>query len=255
MRATAALRVELAADGRNVVRELRSQPPITLIPRRGVVSAAGGPAVVHLVGSATSPMGGDRVDLRVHVGAGAALRLSGTAATVALPGQRAGHSHATVRIEVEAGETVEYLPEATVVSARADHRADMRVELAEHARARCREVLVLGRYGENPGVLTTSTHVVRAGTPLLRQRLDIGEHRLAGSAGYLAGARVLATETVVWDHDPAAPAGGEWWSLAPLARGGALATSVAADAVTAQRGLAEALGHHPDAEVLTREVW
>ncbi|MGP4021088.1 urease accessory protein UreD [Saccharopolyspora sp. 5N708] len=250
MRASALLSVELGAGGRSVVRELRSEAPMTLVPRRSATSSPDGIAVVHLVGSAATPVGGDRVDLRVRVGPGARLQLRGTAATVALPGQHAGYSRSAVHIEVAAGGTIEYLPEATVISARADHQAEMTIELGDRARARCRETLVLGRYGELPGRLTTTTHLVRAGMPLLRQRLDIGAHRLAASTGYLAGARVLATETLVWDADPTEPASGQWWSLAPLAAGGALATAVAADAVTAQRRLAEAIGHHPDAKAL-----
>lgn len=228
---------------------------MTLVPRRTRTASQGGPAVVHLVGSAATPVGGDHVDLHVRVGPRAHLRLRGTAATVALPGQHGTTSRSTVHIEVGAGGVVDYLPEATVISARADHEAEMTIELGEGARARCRETLVLGRYGERPGRLTTTTHVVRDGTPLLRQRLDIGADRLGASASYLAGARVLATEAVVWDHDPVEPAGGEWWSLVPLAAGGSLATAVAGNAVTAKHRLAEAIGHHPDAKDLEVHSW
>jgi urease accessory protein len=251
--AQALLAVECNTQGRTVVSELRSQPPLTLLPRRAVV--AQDEAVVHLVGSATSPLGGDRVELRVFVGPGARLRLSGTAATLALPGQRSGESEHTVRIEVAEGGTVEYLPEPTVVTARAQHRAKLTVELAADARAVCREVLVLGRHGEGAGTLRTSTHVVRSGVPLLRQRLDLGDPRLQASVGYLAGARVLATQMVVWDHDPEQPVSGQWCSLTPLAGGGALATALAGDAVLAQRRLDEALAHHPDAAELGRRRW
>ncbi|WP_406692910.1 urease accessory protein UreD [Saccharopolyspora sp. ID03-671] len=251
MKATALLSVELSGD-RAVVRELRSQAPITLVPRR-TATAGGRTAVVHLVNSAATPLGGDHVDLRVRVGAGARLRLAGTAATVALPGR--GSSRSTVRIEVDEGGAVEYLPEASVISSRADHESELIVELAAGARARCRETLVLGRYGEPSGHLVASTHLTRSGVPLLRQRLDLGDARMAASTGYLAGARVLATETVAWDRDPLAPASGQWWSLAPLAAGGALATAVADDAVTADRRLAEALSHHPDAKDLVLPVW
>lgn len=255
MRATALLSVERGPSGRSVVRDLRSQPPMSLVPRRTSVSDPHGAAVVHLVGSATSPMGGDRVDLRVRVGPGARLRLRGTAATVALPGQHPGHSVSTVHIEVASGGTVEYLPEPTVISSRADHRAELTVALDADARVRCRETLVLGRYGEQPGPLVTTTHVLRAGTPLLRQRLDIGDPRMTASAGYVGGARVLATETVVWNGDPTEPSSGQWWSLVPLAAGGALATAVADDAVTAERRLADALAHHPDVKELEVQHW
>ncbi|GAA4612179.1 urease accessory protein UreD [Saccharopolyspora hordei] len=253
MRATAVLSVELGRGGRSVVRQLRSQSPMTLVPRRAATTSADGTAVVHLVSSAASPLGGDRVDLRVRVGPGARLLLRGTAATVALPGP--GRSRSTVHLEVADGGTVEYLPGATVISARADHWAETAVELGAGARLRCREVLVLGRSGERPGRSTTTTHVVRGGVPLLRQRLDVGDERLTASAAHLAGARVLATETVVWDRDPAEPSSGDWWSLAPLAAGGALATAVAADAVLAERRLAEAVSHHPDAAQLEEPRW
>ncbi|MFI0463144.1 urease accessory protein UreD [Saccharopolyspora sp. 5N102] len=255
MRASALLRVELGSGGRSVVRELRSEAPMTLLPRRTVTASPDGTAVVHLVNSAATPVGGDEVDLRVLVGPGARLRLRGTAATIALPGPHGETSRATVHIEVGAGGVVDYLPEATVISARADHQAEMTIELGDGARARCRETLVLGRYGETPGRMTTTTHVVRSGIPLLRQRLDIGADRLGASAGYLAGARVLATETVMWGNDPAEAISGEWWSLVPLAAGGALANALGESAVTAERRLAEAMGHHPDAKDLEVHSW
>jgi urease accessory protein len=245
VKATASLSVELDAHGRSVIRELRSASPIKLIPRRTRVTATGGIVTVRLVESAASPLGGDRLDLRVRVGAGAWLRLTGTGATLALPGHTGDYSRVRVHIEVAPAGTVEYLPEATIISARADHRTETRLDLAEDARARCREMLVLGRHGERPGRGTSATHVLRGGTPLLRQRLEVDEHRLLASAGYLADARVLASETLVWDRDPAEPVSGDWWSLTPLAHGGTVATSVAADTMTAERRLAEAISHHP----------
>ncbi|RRO15375.1 urease accessory protein UreD [Saccharopolyspora rhizosphaerae] len=251
MKATALLAVEVSG-GRSVVRDLRSQAPLTLVPRR-TATASGGAAVVHLVSSAASPVGGDRVDLRVRVGPGARLRLVGTAATVALPGR--GSSRSTVHIEVDEGGTVQYLPETTVISSRADHAAELTVELAAGARARCRESLVRGRCGEPSGHLVATTQVTRSGKPLLRQRIDLGDARTAASPGYLAGARVLASEVVAWDRDPPGPLSGQWWSLAPLAAGGALATALADDAVTAGHRLAEALSHHPDVEDLLVPTW
>lgn len=239
--------VERAANGRSVVRELRSQPPLTLVPQRAVVPSADGAAVVHLVGSATSPLGGDNVTLRVVVRAGARLRLRGTAATLALPGQRGGESRNAVRIDVAEAGSVEYLPEPTVITARAHHRAELRVALAEGAKLTAREVLVLGRSGEPPGRLHTSTHLVRCGVPLLRQDLAIGDPRLGASTGYLAGARVLATQAVVWDHDPIESYSTSWSSLVPLAHRGALASALADDVVTAQRRLDAVLQRHPDA--------
>jgi urease accessory protein len=253
VKANALLTVERSTRGRGVVRELRSRPPLTLLPRRALVPED--VAIVHMVGSATSPVGGDDVELRVRVGPGARLRLCGTAASLALPGQRPGGSRTAVRIEVAEGGTVEYLPEPTVVTARANHSAELRVDMAEDARIVCREVLVLGRSGEDPGVLRTTTHVVQSGVPLFRQSLDLGDPRLRASPAGLAGSRVIASAVVVWDHDPASAFTADWCSLVGLPRRGALATALAADAVQARRRLDQAIGQHPDAADLRRPRW
>lgn len=254
MRSNARLVIERAAHG-SVIRDLRSQAPMTLIPRRSRAVAPDDPVVVHLVNSATAPLGGDDINLSVQVGAGARLSLRTTAATLALPGQRAGASHVRVRVEVAEGGSVDYLPEATVVTAGADHRAQLSVDLAATARARCREVLILGRWQEQAGRLVTNTHAIRDGTPLLRQHIDLGEPLLPSSSSGLAAARVLATEFIATEQDPPQAASGPRWSLSPLAAGGALASALAPDAVTAKHHLTEALTHHPDANTLTNHSW
>jgi urease accessory protein len=240
VKARARLTAELDGSGRTVLRELRSMAPLTLFPKRG----NGSDAIVHLVNSATAPLGGDDLTLDVWVGAGATVRISGVAATVAYPGHRDDPSTSTVRFEVEPGGTLEYLPEPTVVTARSRHQAVLSAELAGDARLRVREVLVLGRAGERPGRLTTSQHVVRDGVPLLRQTLELGDPTLNASAAYLSGHRVLATEFLALGEDPPEAAGGDRWSLTPLAAGGCLATALADDAVTAEHNLALALGTH-----------
>jgi urease accessory protein len=209
--------------------------PLTLYSKR----RAGSTAVVHLVNSATSPLGGDQLKLTVRVGPGARLRLSGVAATIALPGLHGERSSSSVDIEVAADGVLEYLPEPTVITARARHFAELRASLAADAKLRIREVLVLGRTGERPGRLTTSLHVMRAEIPLLRQTLEIGDPELDASVAHLAGRRVLATELVI-GTEKAEPASGDWWSRTPLAGGGTLATALAFDAVEAYAGLQEA---------------
>jgi urease accessory protein len=228
-------RLAACFDGtRTVLRELRSMAPLMLFPRRG----AGSTAVVHLVNSATSPLGGDDLLLSIHVGPGASLRLSGVAATLALPGLHGESSLSTVSVVVEEGGSVEYLPEPTVVTSRARHTAVFSASLAPDAYLHTREVLVLGRAGERPGSLTTSTSITRGAAPVLRQTLSVGS-ALDGSLAVLAGRRVLATDLVVGGPELPA-ASGEWWSRSPLAAGGTLTTSLAPDAVTALKGLAAA---------------
>ncbi|WP_410581551.1 urease accessory protein UreD [Amycolatopsis sp. lyj-108] len=216
--------------GRTVLRELRSMAPLTLLPKRGT----GVTAVVHLVNSATSPLGGDELKVTIRVGPGASLRLSGVAATIALPGSHGEGSMSEVDIEVEAGGKLEYLPEPTVVTARARHSAVFKASLAADAYLHTREVLVLGRAGERPGSLVTTQQVTRGEVPVLRQTLEIGDSTLDSSLAHLAGRRVLATDLVVGGLAVPA-ASGEWWSRTPLAAGGTLTTSLAPDAVTALR--------------------
>ncbi|ADJ50141.1 urease accessory protein UreD [Amycolatopsis mediterranei S699] len=229
-------RLTACFDGsRTVLRELRSMAPLTLFPRR----RSGSTAVVHLVNSATSPLGGDDLLLSIHVGRGASLRLSGVAATLALPGLHGEESLSTVEVVVEPGGSLEYLPEPTVITARARHRAVFRASLASDAYLHTREVLVLGRAGERPGSLSTSLSVTRGSVPVLRQTLSVGDAGLDASLAVLAGRRVLATDLVVGGPELSA-ASGDWWSRSPLPAGGSLVTSLAPDAVTAMKGLAEA---------------
>ncbi|TNC28184.1 urease accessory protein UreD [Amycolatopsis alkalitolerans] len=228
MRADARLVAEYR-DGRTVLPELKSMSPLMLIPKR-----TSGDAIVHLVNSASSPLGGDELRLSVRVGPGARLRLSGVAATLALPGQGGGRSRFTVRVEVERGGVLEYLPEPTVVTSRARHTAELFATLEDGAKLHTREVLVLGREGERAGLLRSTQRIERAGLPVLHQTLDVGS---LDSLAHLAGWRVLATELLVGGEEATKPAGGEWWSLTPLAAGGVLITALALDAVTAGRDL------------------
>ncbi|MBB4912561.1 urease accessory protein UreD [Actinophytocola algeriensis] len=220
MRARARLEVERGG----VVRTLRSAPPLTLIPVRGR-------PVVHLVNSAASPLGGDDLTLTVRVGAHACLTLSGVAAAVALPGPRGLPSRMAVHLELSEGARVEYLPEPTVITRRARHESVLVVSLAGDAHLHTRETVVLGRDGELPGELTTTTHVTRDGHPVLRQTLVVTREVLLGN-------RVLATELSTSDDRDTAS--GTWWSRTRLAAGGTLTTSLADDAVTASRQLAAA---------------
>ncbi|WP_020664505.1 urease accessory protein UreD [Amycolatopsis benzoatilytica] len=214
--------------GRTVLRELRSMAPLTLVPRRG----SGPGALVHLVSSATAPLGGDDLRLEIHVGPLAELTLSGVAATLVLPGLAGDESSSTVQVSVEAGGSCAYLPEPTVVTARSNHHAVLRADLAEDARFHTREVLVLGREGERPGRLSSTLHVTRAGTPVLRQTQTVGDAALDASLAVLAGYRVLVTELEF--GGPSRPAAsGPWWSRTPLAAGGTLTTAVGPDVVTA----------------------
>jgi len=246
--ARARLVVECDRDGRGVVRDLRSQPPLCLLPQRGTAAARSPAVTVHVVSSATTPLGGDDVALEVVVGAGAQLVLTGVAAALALPAQdgRAA-SRLVVRLEVGDRARVQYLPAAMVITRRADHHSELHVALGSGARLRVREVLVAGRSDEPSGRYRGLTRLIDtvSARPLLAQSQELGDAGLHRSAAHLAGHRVLGSEVLVWGEDPPDAVTGGWWSLSPLAGRGALATAVAADTVTARRGLAAAVASHP----------
>lgn len=256
MHARAVLTVERAAGGRSVVRELRSQSPLSLVPRRGTAAAADPAVTVHMVGSASTPLAGDDVELDVRVGPGADLVLTGVAAAVALPGTDRPSS-LTLRFTLAESASVQYLPEPTVVTARAHHHTLLHARLHPTARLRAREVLVAGRVGEASGRYRGTVRIEESAgrpsrsprpsgraVPLLHQTQELGDAVLQGSAAHLGGRRVLGTEVLLWGEDGEAAAG-SWWSLTPLAVRGSLATAVGPDAVTTQRALAEAVAAHP----------
>jgi urease accessory protein len=224
-------RLTACFDGtRTVLRELRSMAPLTLLPQRGTTRAA----IVRLVNSATSPLGGDELRLSIEVGPGACLRLAGVAATLILPGPHGGPSLFVVDVSVAETGFLEYLPEPTIVTAGANHTAELRGDVAGYLHAR--ETLVLGRAGERPGRLTTAQHLTRGPVPLLHQSLTIGDPELDASLAHLAGHRVLATALTI-GGDAGAAASGPWWARTPLVAGGTLTSCLAADVITAQRRL------------------
>jgi urease accessory protein len=223
--------------------------PLRLVPyrsrsRRSDDRGSGQVALVHLVSAVTAPLGGDDLELRVTVGEGASLELRGVAATLALPGRHAGGSRALVDVELADGASLAYLPEPTVVTARACHESVFRARMGQGARLRARDVVVLGRTNERSGSLTTTLDVRRNG-PVIKQTSRLGTPEVDASPAGLAGRRVFGTELLCWGEDLPGAVSEDWWSLVPLARGGSLGTAVADDAVTVERALDAARARHP----------
>jgi urease accessory protein len=160
------------------------------------------PEAVYVVGGAAGPIGGDQLDLRISVGAGAFLRVRTAAAAIALPGPDGLESVLRITADVEAGARLEYLPEPVVVSAGARHATIIRVTLAEGASLLLRDELLLGRHGEAGGAARSGLNVDYAGRPLLRQSLEVsGADAVTTGPALLAGHRAIGTALWV---DPAA---------------------------------------------------
>ncbi|HEY6786867.1 MAG TPA: urease accessory protein UreD [Trebonia sp.] len=250
--ASAQIIAESGPGGTTRLPLLRSQVPLVL--RRA-------PEAVYLVSAAAAPLGGDCLNLRIEVRAGATLCLRTVAASVALPGLDGGESLLSVTATVAAGGRLEYLPEPVVVADGARHATDIRVSVAEGGSLVLRDELILGRHGERGGAYRGSLRADYAGRPLLRQALDIsGTDPVTGGPAILSGHRAVGTLLQVdpalhqvdsgrragpaphADPGPRTPARSSadpWVTVMPLATGPAtLVTALAHDAVTLRKSLA-----------------
>lgn len=239
-RVTAEAAIVASVDGAGITRlpVLRSQVPLVL--RRT-------PDAVYLVGGAAGPIGGDLLDLRIDVGAGAFLRVRTAAASIALPGLDGHESVLTVTVVVGAGGCLEYLPEPVVVSSGARHATIIRATLAEGASLLLRDELLLGRHGEPGGTARSVLRVDYGEHPLLRQSLEVsGTDSTSLGPAVLAGHRAVGNLLRVGPEAGAGqPGDGAHETAAnplavavmPLAGPGILITAVAHDAVTLRRRL------------------
>jgi urease accessory protein len=238
LKARAELVAEPGPGGTVRLPVLRSQVPLIL---RRTADA------VYLASGAAGPLGGDTLELRIDVRAGATLRLRTVAAAVALPGRYGQESRFTVMATVGAGARLEYLPEPTVAADGARHRTEISVRLAADATLVLRDEVLLGRHGERGGACGTRLAVdrdsARGWRPLLRHELDVsGSDAVGRGPAVLAGHRAAGTLLTV-DPDLAGVAGGAggmadpWVAVMPLAGPGVLVTALADDTWTLRQRL------------------
>ncbi|HEU0190827.1 MAG TPA: urease accessory protein UreD [Mycobacterium sp.] len=177
------------------------------------------PDTVHLVSAAATPLGGDTIEIRIVVEAGACLRVRSAAASVALPGAHTLASHATWQLEVAGELDVDLEP--TIVAADARHSSTIAVQLGADGSVRLRERVQIGRSGERAGFWSGSLHVDRLQRPLLRHRVELG----AGALGddVLAAPRAMTSE-FRYPAVPSAAAADPRSTVLELAGGGTLST-------------------------------
>lgn len=239
------LRAAPSGKARTVVSTLRSAPPLALRltmakgPEPWVASTAD-LARVCLAAGAAGPIGGDELSLDVDVGAGSCLVLAEVSPTLALPGPHGKRSHTRTRIRVAAGGTLIWLPEPIIAVRGCDHLNHVHAELEEGARLLIREETLLGRHGEQPGVVRHSVQVRLGSGPLYRQDLDLGtpgaqtppvlgSHRAAGS--------VLVVDPDWTNHRLEARRLPGDAALLPLAGPAALITALSGDSLALRRQL------------------
>ncbi|MFF1556722.1 urease accessory protein UreD [Streptomyces sp. NPDC058279] len=233
LRATA--RIAAVADGRGgtALPLLVGDGPLALRRTRGEGAEAG----VMLVGAMSAPLGGDHLCVEADAGPGARLGLRSAAATLALPGRGGAPARYDVRLTLAEAAAVRWLPEPLVSVRGSDLRVRTRVELAPTSRLLLREEQVLGRTGEDPGLLRSRLTVTRGGGPLLDQELACGPGAPggwdgpAGLAGHRALGQLLVVDPAFAENPPAAGVLGEFAAVTPLAGPAVLVTALAPDAL------------------------
>jgi urease accessory protein len=142
-------------------------------------------------------------------------------------------------VTVDIGEHARFvwLPEPTIAVCGADHRASMTLSLAPQARVAVGEVLVLGRYGEEPGSITSMLRVDRDAWPVLRTELSVGPRWPAGATAAVAGDHRVVAHLFLAGFDPVVPRRFEGLEVgvARLEGGEQLVTAVGASAEAVRR--------------------
>jgi urease accessory protein len=196
----------LAGEGALLLRETDAHQDRPAGP--GAPARETRPAVVHLVGGAAGPLGGDELRYCVDLGPGAHVLVRSVAATIALPGPHGDESTLDITARVADCASLSWSPQPLIVAGAARHRTTARIDLAGNARLMWREEVLLGRHGELPGSVAARLRVRRAGRPLLDHTLAVGP-RYPGSFGAAITAGDAAVGMIVivdpeWTHVPPA---------------------------------------------------
>jgi urease accessory protein len=224
-------RIEIAAEyrgraggtpgtGRTVVRSIRGG--------HHFAARQTSPGVVHLVGTAAGPLGGDDVTIAVHLSPGANLAVRSAGATIVQPGARRPDSRLRLLLSVEDGAHLDVACEPTVVCHRAEHEALTVLDLTGSGQVRYLEQVVLGRAHEPGGHWAGRTVLTRDGVPELR-------HTLRSSVVAVAGTRVISTLLRTGIEAVPSTCGGA--VAMPLAGGGLLVTATGTDLMPTQADL------------------
>lgn len=162
------------------------------------------------------PLAGDEDRARIVVRTGATLIVEPVAATLALPG--AAQTLLALEVSVQAGGRLVLDEAPLIVAAGAFVRRRFVLELADGAVAALRETVVLGRDGEAPGTIDSTTRATLRGRPLLHDGLRLGPGRHDEHVALAPGHRVVSTACLLG----VSPAGRQQPGVNALAGAGAL---------------------------------
>ncbi|MFC8102103.1 urease accessory protein UreD [Streptomyces sp. NPDC057363] len=153
---------------------LRTTAPLARTPVTEWACRTADAARVHLAAGAAGPLGGDRLRLEVRVGPGSALVFGEIASTLLLPGAYGEESRLDVRVHVGAGAALAWLPELVITAHGCRHVSDTRIVLETGARLVLREEVLFGRHGEPSGRYRQRVRVETEDGPLYDQELGAG---------------------------------------------------------------------------------
>jgi urease accessory protein len=192
-----------------------------------------GPGLVHLVGTAAGPLGGDDVTIEVRLGPGARLAVRSAGATIVQPGATVPDSRLRLLLTVADGGSLDFGCEPTVVCHRAEHETEARLELSGSGQVQLMEQVLLGRSYEPAGGWTGRTRMTRDGVPELR-------HTLRSALIAADGIRVIST--LLRSGVEAVPATCGNAVALPLATGGLLVSATGTELLGTQAELLTAAG-------------
>ena len=146
LRVAASLRLEFerhAPTGRTILAASHQEPPLKVVRAFAVEDGA---ALVHLHNVSGGLLGGDRLELAVHVGAHAQAQVTTTGATrIYRPRVEAPRTSQWNEITVGENGVLEYLPDAVIPFAGARFSQRTSIQLAEGAGLFWWEILAPGR--------------------------------------------------------------------------------------------------------------
>jgi urease accessory protein len=206
--------------GRTVIRSIRAG--------QHLAARETGPGVVHLVGTAAGPLGGDEVTVVVQLGPGGRLAVRSAGATIVQPGGSVPDSVLRLHLTIGDDAQLDYGCQPTVICHRAEHEAEAVLDLTGSGQVQLLEQVLLGRSNEPGGHWVGRTRLSRDGRPELRHTLR--SDLIAGD-----GTRVIST--LLRSGIAAVPATSGRAVAMPLAAGGLLVTATGTEMLATQADL------------------
>jgi urease accessory protein len=145
-----------------------------------------------IVQTVAGPLAEDRAMIEVDVREGATLELATNAATLAYPAASPARQELRVRLARDA--RFSWLPEPLILAAGCNLESSIELELSAGSAALAREIVILGRAGEQAGRFRSHLRCELERQPLLHDGIDLDADGLMQTSGaVLAGSRAFAS--------------------------------------------------------------